>query len=172
MPATECVYSCVRAFCGHESGHIAFFLDTECVLGRIGAFYGPRLRCFASHGVGSPVGRSAAKGICLENRRACATPPTASRRAPPSNSRGWLRFSKHIPSPLRLAQSGDNGGNDGKARVNFYRDRILASRSVLSRPVTGRKWPFFCRDRTAAGRRILSRQRLRVMLCVACPSAF
>ena len=148
MPATECVYSCVRAFCGHESGHIAFFLDTECVLGRIGAFYGPRLRRFASHGVGSPVGRSAAKGICLENRRACATPPTASRRAPPSNSRGWLRFSKHIPSPLRLAQSGDNGGNDGKARVNF------------------------CRDRTAAGRRILSRQRLRVMLCVACPSAF
>ena len=31
-----------------------------------------------------------------------ATPPTASRRAPPSNSRGWLRFSKHIPFSAAL----------------------------------------------------------------------
>ena len=31
-----------------------------------------------------------------------ATPPTAPRRAPPSNSRGWLRFSKHIPFSAAL----------------------------------------------------------------------
>ena len=42
----------------------------------------------------SSVG-SAAKDICLENRR-------APRRPPPSNSRGWLRFFKHIPFSAAL----------------------------------------------------------------------
>ena len=35
-----------------------------------------------------------------------ATPPTAPRRAPPSNSRGWLRFSKHIPFSAALLAIG------------------------------------------------------------------
>ena len=35
-----------------------------------------------------------------------STPPTASRRAPPSNSRGWLRFSKHIPFSAALLAIG------------------------------------------------------------------
>ena len=46
----------------------------------------------------SSVG-SAAKDICLENRR-------APRRVPPSNSRGWLRFSKHIPFSAALLAIG------------------------------------------------------------------
>ena len=38
MPATECVFSYLRAFCVHESSYIAACLDTECVLGRTDAF--------------------------------------------------------------------------------------------------------------------------------------
>ena len=38
MPAIECVFGSLRAFCIHESSHFALCLDTECVGGRIGSF--------------------------------------------------------------------------------------------------------------------------------------
>ena len=38
MPAIECVFGSLRAFCVHESSHFALCLDTECVGGRIGSF--------------------------------------------------------------------------------------------------------------------------------------
>ena len=38
MPAIECVFGSLRAFCVHESSHFALCLDTECVGGCIGSF--------------------------------------------------------------------------------------------------------------------------------------
>ena len=49
MPATECIYSCLHAFCVHESSHFALCLDTECVLGRIDAFCGQPIVHTALH---------------------------------------------------------------------------------------------------------------------------
>ena len=47
MSTIECVNSYLRAFCVHESSHIAICLATECVLGCIGAFCGQLLVCCA-----------------------------------------------------------------------------------------------------------------------------
>ncbi len=122
MSTIECVNSYLHAFCVHESSHIAIYLATECVLGRIDAFCGQPIALRSNYcharlrpGISSAfIGRFAALWVFVPGAEKCAWP-------------------KNPPAPLRVWQSGDVNRKD--SRCDFRRDRILGCRLVLSRQI-------------------------------------